>query len=405
MKQLLLYLLCLSSILPLSTADLEPEDLQALERYYASAFSDAIPGFQKAIANHINVQKNECRLAQCLAAQAIDLQNHNLLSQAIGLFTQSNNNFKASNSNEIVFVADEGLGDTIMWGYFLKVLQTKNNRTYTLHLTNKNSQTLLAPLLQQSDISNITTGNIAQHAGKNILPFVGAIVPDLVFVPEKLPYLKANAEAYAYWQQELKQHQGLKLVITWCSSDKPVLGGRTLKRNVPLSALINIALQADANAHIFLVQARHRIISQSEFNRMNKDEADKNNYHIIADTYMSHITPVILADDTERFGPFQSTLALFALGCVYLGADTVTPHIAGHAGAPAAIIIPSNNSSASSRDWRWGHNNKCLKGKATVWYPENKVRIFEIDPSNEQEATSIIAFLKQCHEQQKQLSS
>jgi hypothetical protein len=257
-------------------------------------------------------------------------------------------------------------------------------------------------LLQQSGINNITTGNIAQHAGKTILPFVGAIDPALVFNPKKTPYLKADSAAYAYWQQELKKHPGLKLVITWCSSDKPVLGGRILKRNLPLQTLIDIALQADSNAHIFLVQARHRIIVQSEFEHMNKDEANQNSYHVIDDKYMQHITPVILAGGTEKFGPFQSTLALFALGCIYLGADTVTPQIAGHAGAHAAIVIPTNNdNTTSSRDWRWGHSNKCSQGKFTVWYPENKVRIFEIDPCNKQETAPIIAFLKQCHEQQK----
>ena len=382
------------------------EQSKSFEHYKRSEFDKAAPGFQSAIANGQDVKDNQCRLGQCWAARALKTNNIPLFNRSMRLLTISDPLYKKISK---VYVSNQGFGDSIMLAAALKQIneerRAEGKEEIILHLDGP--QRFLKPMLERSGVaSTITTGDLKQHEGKSIIPLIAALKVKHTISPFQ-PYLVPKQEAVAHWQEKVAQHKGLKIATAWRSGSVPVLGGRTLDRDLPLKEVIDIALAADPNAHVFLVQGppHHNIVTQSMFNKMNAEDKNKNRLNVIPDHYTKYITQVPLADGKEQHGSFEDTLALFALHkCIYVGSDTVVPHmsalVANNNGNKAIMILPKKDNT-SCRDWRWKEspNVSHAAGETAIWYSADKFRLFEINISDHKARSPIVQLLKEWHKE------
>ncbi len=374
---------------------------EAIKSYQNSKFSEAIPGLEQAVGEKQDTLINMSRLAQCKAAQALDNKDVEQLKNAIKLFIESDQVFQPGDSEgEEIVVSDQGFGDTIQWGYFLKELNKKLKELkipeIRLHLAG--IQKLLKPILERSGVATqITTGQLDRDKHMYIKPLIGILTENHAF-SAKHPYLIPKKEAIATWQKNI-DNKRLNIATAWRSGDKPVLGGRMLYRDLPLKTIIDLALEADPNAHIYLVQGPpHTFVTKSEFDKMGEGDKQKHEFNVIPDNYTQYVTQV-----KEENGAFEDTLAVLSQ-CIYVGSDTVIPHISGNVKNGQAVIMlpPKNEDDTSNRDWRWGEGNpkqSQTEGETTPWYDGNKVRIFELNPHEPKNLAPVVSLLKQWHAQ------
>lgn len=339
--------------------------------------------------------------AQQLAAQAIDTHNQKQLQDALQLFAQQH---PLHHSMHVTAVADAGFGDTIQFCYYLyeanKNLQAANIPCIKLHLAGP--QYVLQPLLERSGFAGlITTGTLQDAAHTIAVPLIGAVSAQAVFATDKQPYLVPDAQVVSYWQQQL-DHTRCNVVTKWRSGNKPVLGGNMLYRDIPLKMIIDIALQVDPRAHVYLIQCppHHNIVTQTMFDAMNADEQLNNAFNVIPDEYLQYVTQVPDSAGKDPHGPFEDSLALMTM-CTYIGSDTVTAHMSGNVqGGKAIMLLPTAQDGApSNRDWRWG-----TTGEFTPWYNQDRFRIIEVDLHDEQTLQPAVHLAQQWHQTRVALS-
>lgn len=321
------------------------------------------------------------RSAQHLAAQAIDMHDEQQLHDALQLLTQAH---PLSGNMRVVAVADEGFGDTIQFCYYLheinKELQAKGIPCIRLHLVGV--QQALKPLLERSGFADlITTGQLQCNQGMIAIPLISVVNATKVFAQDKQPYLIPDAAVVAYWHERI-DHTRFNVVTKWRSGNKPVLGGNMLYRDIPLKMIIDIALQVDPRAHIYLIQSppHHNIVTQSIFDTMHEQDKMQHGLNVIPDEYLHYVTQVPDSNGNDPHGPFEDSLALMTM-CTYIGSDTVTAHMSGNVqGGKTIVLLPSAQAGTpSNRDWRWGTTGQC-----TPWYGHDRFRIIEIDLHDEQ---------------------
>lgn len=366
-----------------------------IKYYYDSDFSKAIPAIEA------DIKLNQNRLAQCIGAEALKSKNIPQLAHALKLFVKSDRNYQKGNPKDLVAVSCEGFGDTVMLCSFLEALNKDRAKQglppATVHLDG--IQQLLKPMMERSVPSAAFTTGQLDRQGKEIIPLIGIINPERIFQP-KGTYLQAKEDVVNHWKKKIDTNR-LNVATAWRSSDKPVLGGRMLYRDLPLKTIIDIARLADPKAHVYLVQGppHHNIVVQSDFDKMSAEDQQKNHYNVIPEAYRQYVTQVALADGQEPNGAFEDTLALLKL-CIYVGSDTVVPHMSGHVDNGQAIMIlpPKSDDGTSQRDWRWATSDQDKsQGEVTHWYPANKLRLFEVNYNNMQELAPVVALLKQWH--------
>lgn len=415
MKHRLLYLpVTLLLSLQLFAADNNTDSNldKAMEAYRGSNFKDAAPGFKQAIKNKQDIKLNQTRLAQCLAAQAIEQQNKSKFDKASALFLEGDRFTQLSDDDkQIIAVAGEGFGDTVMFARLLQLLNIDRKKNglpeVALHLNG--IQRLLLPMLQRSAVaSTITIGDIKRDKNQTIIPLIGVVNPKHMFEGKHTkPYLVPRQDLVDQWKTELAKHPGrLNVATAWISgrdrnnNPVPVLGGRILDRDLPVKTVIDIARAADPNAHVYLVQGppHHNIVLQSDYDKMSADDKRKYNYNVIPDEYKNYVTHVLLPDGSEPDGAFEKILALLSQ-CIYVGSDTVTPHISGNLeGGQAIMVLPAAKDGVSGRDWRWATVKTVAQAEGeTAWYPADKVRMLEVNPHDAQAVAPVVALLKQWH--------
>ncbi len=398
MKQHQSLLITLLTVTSLFAADSNLSE--AVKHYQNSDFAKAIPGLAQAVNNEHDTQLNRNRLAQCKAAQALKGEDQEKLGQAIDHFVQSDQVYQPGSNGKVVAVSDQGFGDSIQLCYFLKMLNDHNkDQKISLHLAG--IQKLLLPMLERAHVADtITTGELERTKHMRVIPLIGTVHPELVFAKKK-PYLVPKEEALAKW----KLPQRLNIATAWRSGDKPVLGGKMLYRDLPLRAIIDIAREADSNAHVYLVQGppHHNIVTQSEYTNMCEEEKKKHRLNVIPDDYRKYVTQVPQENGREPNGAFEDTLAILSQ-CIYVGCDTVVPHMSGNVDTGQAVIIlpPKNEDGTSNRDWRWGEGNleqSQTEGETTPWYAADKVQVFELNLHNPNNLAPVVSLLQKWHKE------
>lgn len=149
-------------------------------------------------------------------------------------------------------------------------------------------------------------------------------------VPNHVPYLSADGEKSAYWQQLLADDTKLRVGIVWRGSPDNPLDQERSCRLASFSPLANLP-----GVRFFSLQVgagRDEIASSALGTR--------------------------LVDFCDELKNFDDTAALIANLDLVIGVDTATIHLAGALGKPVWILVPLIS------DWRW------LAGQSSSpWYP------------------------------------
>lgn len=411
MKQSLLFIYFSLMIVPtIHAADNQLGNNKTPHAYYKnSEFKNAIPGLRKLMTQEENTENNECMLAQCEAAQALEHINNNIVTEgthsredqtafnnAVKKLAQNNIHYRFFNGAPKVILFNEGFGDTIM---FLRDALEKNRQRILknkpeliIHLGG--AQALLKNIVLRTGAVNITTGDINQHTDKSIIPLINVAKHRKLFNNEQQPYLIPKPEAVEYWNKKLADHDGEIFAVACCSGKVAVLGGKILERDLDPVQILKIIHKVAKNPRILFVQGtpHHNIFSQSMFDAMNEqDKATHKDSIVVPDDYYSSIIQVAQPNGREMHGAFEDTLAILARkDIIYVGPDTVLPHIAGNAGARAIMILPLAKDGNNPRDWRWMEGtqqvapDKSLLGESTAWYPRHQLQLFQTDLATKQ---------------------
>lgn len=156
-------------------------------------------------------------------------------------------------------------------------------------------------------------------------------------VPKQVPYLWADGEKCAYWQQLLADEAKLRVGIVWRGNpDNPL----DQERSCSLAAFSPLAKLSGACFYSLQVGAGRDDIATSGMQ---------------------------LVDYCDQLKSFDDTAALIANLDLVIGVDTATIHLAGALGKPVWILVPHIS------DWRWlaGQNSSPWYPTMTVFRQEN----------------------------------
>ena len=246
--------------------------------------------------------------------------------------------------NRLVLVAEQGLGDTLMFCRLGLDLQEYLDRPVTLFCQEK-----LVPLLRQASSINEVTAEIKSDAMKKQK---GQLWCPLMSVPsrwnlnptkleERNPYLKLPPEEVERWRIKLNRSNGKRLIaLHWQGNPRHEGSLYSKGRSMHLSDMSGL-----------------KELRQVEFVSIQKgagSEQLKENEDL----------PFVAGQgEVSKSMDFIDTAAILANCDLLISADSGVVHLAGALGIPtwvALCFVP---------EWRWA-----LKGKRTPWYPS--VRLF-----------------------------
>lgn len=182
------------------------------------------------------------------------------------------------------------------------------------------------------------------HAHLLSLPRIFGTRPDTV--PVGIPYIRADADRFAYWQKRVAGDTGFKVGIVWAGSPNHT---NELNRSCPLRAFTVLA---------DLPSLRLYSLQKGP----GSEQAD----------LMQGIEIRRLDRELDQKGRFVDTAALMACLDLIITIDTSIAHLAGAMGRPVWTLLCANP------DWRWG-----LVGEDTPWYPS--MRLFRQNSSGDWE--------------------
>jgi tetratricopeptide (TPR) repeat protein len=232
----------------------------------------------------------------------------------------------------ILLFAEQGLGDTLHFIRYASLVQ-QNGATVIVRCQ--------APLLRL----------LATCAGIDRLAPEGTALPpfdvqapllslprifrsNLATIPANIPYLSADPELRAHWQQQLSGVGEFKVGITWQGNPEHLLDRR---RSVPLLAFEPLA---------DVPGVRLVSLQKGPGREQLPDVAD-------------HLGVLDLAD---RLEDFADTAAVMSNLDLVITVDTAVAHLAGALGIPVWVALPV------VPDWRW-----LLDREDSPWYPSMRL--------------------------------
>lgn len=235
---------------------------------------------------------------------------------------------------------EQGLGDTILFIRYLRLLKQAGART--LFECQPTLRDILAwvPDIDQLICHGDPLPPADFHAPLISLPGVCGMVADTV-PGGAVPYLKPPPHQVAKWRHRVGTH-GFKIGINWHASAAP--------RSIPLSAFAPIA--AIDGVRLFSLQQC-----------VGLDQLD-------ALAGPMGITTFPDAERDRAFGSFVDSAAIIANLDLVVSCDSAMIHLAGAMGHPAFLALPRMG------DWRWmQHPDR------TAWY--DSVRLFRAQAPND----------------------
>ena len=225
---------------------------------------------------------------------------------------------------------DQGLGDTIQFARFAKLAQKRGARV--VMSVQSTLCRLLSTLGPDIEILGHTEAPPAfdHHCPLASLP--GAFKTALDTIPADIPYLQAEPERVAIWQDRLSG-PGFKIGVSW--------QGSTIKTGVGRSFPLQALRQAAAIPGV-------RLISLQQGTGLEQ----------------LHSLPagmrVEIPGENFDAGPdaFVDTAAVMECLDLVITCDTSIAHVAGALGRPTWVVLKR------VPDWRW-----MLDGKDNPWYP------------------------------------
>ncbi len=245
----------------------------------------------------------------------------------------------------ILLHAEQGFGDTIQFARYLPLVAQRGG-TVILEC-----QPVLQRLLEQNrdDWQLIAAGDplprFDVHCPLLSLPL--ALKTTLDTVPAEVPYLRAESDLAAMWQERFGSDEpSLKVGLTWAGN--AAFKGDRARSPGDLSLLAPLA--GVKNVRFFSLQ---------------KGEAAGQAAHPPAG--------LTLQDWSDDLGDFADTAALVANLDVVIASDTAVAHLAGAMGKPVWVMLPH------TADFRW-----LLEREDSPWYPT--MRLFRQERAGDWES-------------------
>jgi hypothetical protein len=235
------------------------------------------------------------------------------------------------NKKNLLIISEQGFGDTVQFARFLAILKKQCARLTII------TPKLLAPLLRENPEidhiakSNENLGQIDFYCPLLTIPHI--LKTTLDTIPQKIPYLSANAKLIQQWQKKLPPAP-LRVGLVW--EGKPLFQNDPLRRrSVTLTDLAPLAQREDV---LFFS------LQKGEPAQQLKNPPEK----------------MRIVDLDQEINNFADTAAIIANLDLVISIDTATAHLGGALGKPTWILLPF------SPDWRWG-----LEQETSTWYPNS----------------------------------
>lgn len=248
--------------------------------------------------------------------------------------------------NRLVLVAEQGLGDTLMFCRLALDLQNELRRPITLFC-----QEPLVPLLQQcSAIDQVLEENLANS--KDLLNQDGQLWCPLMSLPSRCnlnpvdlsqsgPYLRLPPNTVEHWRLKLKRRPGHRLIgLHWQGNPHHEGSLYSRGRSMPFAAFDALK---DLDAVEFVSVQKGAGSEQMKLN--------------------TGLPFVAGQGEVSASMDFIDTAAVLANCDLLISADSGVVHLAGALGIPSWVAL------CFVPEWRWG-----LKGEKTPWYPS--LRLF-----------------------------
>lgn len=238
----------------------------------------------------------------------------------------------------ILLTAEQGLGDTIHFVRFAKVLQAQGANTLIY------CQPALVALLQASaELGPVFPNSLPLDRSfdfqASLIDVADVLQVDASKIPAEQTYLRPTESLKAYWTQKLAPTEGKRRIgIAWQGNPDHQADAF---RSLPLSAFEAIARLE--NVELFSFQCGFGSEQLSTWKgavpiRTFGDELDKSS------------------------GAFMDTAAIMCSLDMFVTSDTSLAHLAGALGVPTSIAL------GFTPDWRW-----LLERSDTPWYPSVKL--------------------------------
>ncbi len=239
----------------------------------------------------------------------------------------------------ILLTAEQGLGDTLHFVRFAKLLQARGAQTIV------HCQPSLLALLQTADgLGTVFPNNIPWQQPVDwqcsLLDAADVLGVDSDNIPAPIPYLRAAPQLIQYWQQRLPRRSGVaRIGIAWQG---------------------NPDHQADAYRSLPLAQFESLATSPSiEWYSLQRGAGTEQ----IAAWRGAQPLVLLPHDVDQSSGAFMDTAAIMHSLDLVITSDTAIAHLAGSLGIPTWIAL------GYVPDWRW-----LLGRRDSPWYPS--VRLF-----------------------------
>ncbi|QWD59755.1 tetratricopeptide repeat protein [Polynucleobacter sp. MWH-UH35A] len=242
----------------------------------------------------------------------------------------------------ILLRAEQGLGDTIQFCRYVKILSEMGAKVIL------EVQPPLKSLLRNLDGLGqiISMGEITPlfdyYCNLMSLPYL--LGTQIDSIPNKIPYLKADPQKTEVWKQKLGPRNGKRVGLVWSGGfrpDQPELWPLNRRRNIELSKLKNFKTEG------------------IEFHSLQKGELPE------SELVMLHLQnwdgPKII-NHADSLNDFTDTAALIENLDLVISVDTSTAHLAGALGKPVWLMNRFDTC------WRW-----LLERQDSPWYPTFRI--------------------------------
>ncbi|MCA9141114.1 MAG: tetratricopeptide repeat protein, partial [Planctomycetales bacterium] len=236
----------------------------------------------------------------------------------------------------ILLCAEQGLGDTIQFARFAKVVK-RSGGTVLMEC-----QPPLAEILKSCHGIDlvIPRGRPVPHYDVHVplMSLPGLLGVNRKTIPREVPYLQASEQLVRQWNDRLREIDGFRIGIAWQGNPK-YEGDRNrsieLKRLAPLACLPNVRL-------------------------INLQKGTGSEQLVCPDAGIEIIDFGDRID--ENAGPFMDTAAIMNNLDLVVTTDSAVAHLAGALGVPVWLMI------AFAPDFRW-----LLDREDSPWYPTMRI--------------------------------
>ena len=236
--------------------------------------------------------------------------------------------------------AEQGLGDTIQFVRYLKLLKT---RFPTLTIVLESQTPLITFLKQQSYIDRIIARNEQPPFAHYQIPLMSiprVLKTTLETIPQQTPYLEHDEALTAEWKKKLADDQTFKVGICWNGNAQ--YRSASLRRAVIAKSVELSLLEPLSEIEGVTLYSLQRVTGEDQLQQC---------------TFKDKIGAFDHSFD-QQHGRFMDTAAVMQQLDLIITVDTGTAHFAGALHRPTWIMLPF------PADWRWLRNRT-----DSPWYP------------------------------------